>query len=1112
MYKKTTVWQCGLPHCFLKKLIIMKLSFILLIVTFFQANAMTFAQKVSMKVTKVPLKAVFYELSKQTGYNFVANANLSKKISTVSVDLHDVALEQVIEKCFEGIAVDVVLNEEHKTVFIREASRVKAENRQTTKKEVQQHNVVGTVRSADDQPMQGVSIGVQNKSVRAFTDENGKYSIPAGPNDILTFSFVGYAAQQQAVKGRSTIHIVLQPVEEEIDDVVVVGYGTQKKINLTGSVSMVERDRLARPVGQTSLALQGVASGVTVEPNHGRPGAGAGTIRIRGIGTLGNAAPLVLVDGVAMSLQDIDPNDIENVAILKDAAAAAIYGSRAANGVVLVTTRRGSSDKLSVNYNMYIGKEIPISLPKLVSGLDHMLLLNEANRNMGQNPTFSDELIEQYRQNSPSDLYSNTDWQKLTLTNNGIIQNHSIDVSGGSESIKVRAAFNYLSQNGIIPNTGYNRYSFRLNSDLKASEKVDFRVDLRGNDNFVYQPSVGAAQIFFLTNGRIPRNQEGLLSDGRYGQGWNGENPISLANDGGRIDERGYSINANFQGNWKPITGLNINLMYAPEFYFNYRKQFTRTIETYYGNGDLAYIYPTLSRLEERSDRTRDDNLRVLATYSTSLDEKHNIDVVAGFEQIQNGNYWFNASRDNFQLEDYQQLASGGPENQLNNGNAAEVGLQSYFGRVNYNFRNRYLFESNFRYDGSSRFAKGYKFGFFPSFSAGWVLSEEGFFSNLKDKINLLKVRGSWGRLGNQDIGNYPFLSSVDLARNYIFNEVAVGGSALAEMGNSLITWETAEMYNLALDIEFLNGFSFSGEYYVRDTRDILLTLPISGVIGRGAPFQNAGVVQNKGWDFDLKYRGKVGEFNYDVTAIFSDVKNKVVSLAGTGPYISAPTIRQEGYPIDSYYGYQSAGLFQSSEEVAQHATQFGGNVSPGDIKYVDQNGDGMIGADHDRVIIGSSIPRYTYSLNLNVSYKGIALNTFLQGVGKVNGYLYGRGIWAFNTGGTAYERHHDRWTPENPNASYPRLTFNYPNNEQHSDYWLLDASYLRLKNIQLSYTLPKTWIEKIKLNNLRLYAAGQNVFTKHKFPDGFDPEHSAAGNAQYPMMKNYTFGLTANF
>lgn len=962
-------------------------------------------------------------------------------------------------------------------------------------------------------PLVGASIHVVGTDIRVKAGENGTFTIPLKDKRVkLAISFVGYQDKTLFIAKDGPLHITLHAADATLEEVVVVGYGTQKKVNLTGSVSMVDRERLARPVGQTSLALQGVASGVTVVPNHGRPGAGAGTIRIRGIGTLGNAAPLVLVDGVAMSLQDIDPNDIENIAILKDAAASAIYGSRAANGVVLVTTRRGGLDKLSVNYNMYIGKETPLRLPKLVSGLDHMLLMNEANRNMGQNPTFSDELIARYEQNYPSDLYPNTDWQKLTLTNNGVLQNHSIDISGGGESIKSRASFNYLKQNGIIPNTGYERYSFRINSDLRASEKINFRIDLRGNDNFVYQPSVGAAQIFFLTNGRIPRNQEGLLSDGRYGQGWNGENPISLANDGGRIDERDYSVNANLQGNWNPIEGLDINLMYAPEFYFNYRKQFTKTIKTYYGNGDLAYVYPTLSRLEERSDRLRDDNLRILTTYKTSFLDRHNFNIMAGFEQIENQNNWFTASRDNFQLQEYQVLNSGGPENQLNNGNASEVGLQSYFGRINYNYANKYLFESNFRYDGSSRFARGYKFGFFPSFSAGWVISEERFFEDVRNKINLIKLRGSWGQLGNQDIGNYPFLSAVDLSRNYILNEVAVGGAALSQMGNSLITWETAEMYNIALDLGLTSGFSFSGEYYVRNTRDILLTLPISGVIGRDSPFQNAGVVQNKGWDIDLKYQGRTGQFSYDVTAMLSDVKNKVVSLAGTGPYISTNTIRQEGYPIDSYYGYKTAGLFQTAEEVNEHAKQFGGNVGPGDIKYVDQNQDGLISADHDRVIIGSSIPRYTYSFNFNVSYKGIGLNAFVQGVGKVNGYLYGRGIWAFNTGGTAYERHHDRWTPENPNASYPRLTFNYPNNEQHSNYWMLDGAYLRLKNIQLSYSLPKELIKQLKLNNLKLYAAGQNLFTKDRYPDGFDPEHSASGNAQYPMMKNYTFGLTANF
>src|SRR5690606_4042890 len=320
-------------------------------------------------------------------------------------------------------------------------------------------------------------------------------------------------------------------------------------------------------------------------------------------------------------------------------------------------------------------------------------------------------------------------------------------------------------------------------------------------------------------------------------------------NAGGRSDDRTYSMIMNFQGNWKPITGMNINLMYTPEFINNYTKSFTKTIETFYGDGRLAYVSPSLSKLTQGSTRTRDDNFRLLITYSKSFSDAHNLDVLGGFEQIERRTDWFNASRDNFELEDYPVLSSGSPANQLNNGSGSEFGLQSYFGRINYNYRQRYLFESNFRYDGSSRFAEGHRFGFFPSFSAGWVLSEEDFFDNLKDRIDLFKIRGSWGQLGNQDIGNYPFISSVDLNRNYIFNEVAVGGAGLTQLGNSIITWETAEMYNLGLDLSFLNAFSLSAEYYVRNTHDILLTLPIPGIIGLGAPFQNAGVVQNRGWD-----------------------------------------------------------------------------------------------------------------------------------------------------------------------------------------------------------------------------------------------------------------------
>jgi TonB-linked SusC/RagA family outer membrane protein len=738
-------------------------------------------------------------------------------------------------------------------------------------------------------------------------------------------------------------------------------------------------------------------------------------------------------------------------------------------------------------------------------------MLNQAKINMGQAINFSEEYIERYRQNYPSDIYPNTDWQDLTLTGNGLMHNNSIDVSGGSNVIKVRASLNHFEQNGLIPNTGYKRTSLRLNTDIKASEKLGFRLDIRGNNALVYEPGINANQIFYLMNGRVPANQEGLLSNGNYGQGWLGENSIAAANASGEAEERTYSAIINLQGDWKPVKGMNINLMYAPEFSSGFNKTFRRSYQTYYGNGDLAYTIPsTTNSLSQTSVRNVAHNVRALVTYGTTV-KNHDFKILGGYEQIESFGESFTARRENFLLQNYPVLNAGSLINQEATGSGAgEYGLISYFGRLNYSYDEKYLFEANLRYDGSSRFAEGNKFGLFPSFSAGWRISEEDFLSE-SSFIDNLKLRASWGRIGNQNIGNYPFASSVDLNRRYIFNEIAATGAAIMQLGNTDISWESTEMLNFGIDASFLNKFNITAEYYVRNTSDILLLLPIPNTVGLDAPYQNAGKVRNVGWDVSVGYSNRAGAFNYNVNFVLADVKNSITDLEGTGPYITGRNIRAEGHPIDAIYGYQTAGLFQSKDEVTSHATQFGGQVSAGDIKYIDQNKDGIINPD-DRVILGSSIPRYTYSLDLNASFKGFDIAAFFQGVGKTDGYLSGEGVWAFSGGGTAYSHHKNHWTPDNTGAYNPRLTFNDQNNIQVSDYWMLNGAYLRMKNLQIGYSLPKNVIGKNFIKNLRISLSGQNLLTIDKFLTGFDVETPEGGISRYPIVKVYSFGINANF
>lgn len=978
-----------------------------------------------------------------------------------------------------------------------------------------QQVITGTVTDrVSQEKLPGASITVKGGTGGVMTDVDGNFSISVNAKDaVLVVTYVGYEVTEVNVGGRSQVNVELSPNSSLMDDVVVVGYGTKKSVNLTGSVSTVgSQDINWKPVGQTSMALQGVSPGVTITQASGQPGADAGTIRIRGIGTLGTAgqAPLVLVDGIEMGLNNVDPNDIENISILKDAASSAIYGSRAANGVILVTTKRAKSGKIAVNYNGYVGNQSPISMPKLVSGLDHMLLMNEAKRNSGQAITFSEQYIEEYRKNSPSDLYPNTDWQALTLTGSGLTMNHSVDVAGGNDMIRSRASLATLKQEGLIPNTGYDRIQMRINSDLKVNDKLGFRLDVRGNSSYVYEPSASINNIFFFMNGRVPANQEGILSTGQYGQGWLGDNSIAQANASGLSKDRTYAAVINLQGDWKPVQGLNINVMFSPEISNGHTKTFRRTYNTYFGNGAFAYQNPsTTNFLSQGSSLSRNMNFRTLVTYFKGIG-KHSFDLLGGYEVISSYSESFNARRENYLLQDYEVLNAGSAINQQVTGSGgSEFGLVSYFGRVNYNFNDRYLFEGNLRYDGSSRFAKGNKFGLFPSFSLGWRLSEEQFLKEVS-WVDNLKLRASWGILGNQSIGNYPFSSTVNLNQPYLFNETSVSGAAITALGNSDISWESTEMFNVGLDATVLKKLTFTAEYFIRQTRDILLTLPIPYTVGLDAPYQNAGKVKNVGWELGASYADKIGQVGYNARLALSDVQNEIVSLEGTGPFISGRTIRQVGNPIDAFYGYQTAGLFGSDEEAAAATKQFG-TLKAGDVRYVDQNGDGVINPD-DRVVLGSNIPRYTYSLNLGFTFKGFDLTTFFQGVGKVDSYLDGGGIWAFDTGSTAYEHHKDRWTPENPNASYPRLTFNETNNYQISDYWMINGAYLRLKNIALGYSLPTSLVNKLKMKGIRVNVSGQNLLTFSNFIDGFDVETPMGGTGRYPIVKVYSAGLNVNF
>lgn len=1085
----------------------------LMLVFAISSGASQGAAKINLKGNNITLASLFKSVKKQTGLTVFYNNALLDDSQTISVDFKGAELNDVMTVALKGRGLEWVVK--NKYILLQKSVPVAQPQKDNALIPESRADVSGRVTDETDGPLPGVSVKIKGKSTGTSTDNDGRYRITANSGDILVFSYMGYTSQEIVFSTQSAINVKLQMANENLGEVVVVGYGTQQKVNLTGAVSQISgKDVAVRPVGQTSAALQGMAPGVTVRQSSGRPGGDAGTIRIRGVGTFVDPNPLVMIDGIEGSMNNIDPNLIESISILKDAASSSIYGSRAANGVILITTKRASADQIGVSYNNYLGWQNPTNMPDVVNAIDHMLLTNEAYVNTGRTPLYAASLIEQYSaQNGvASDAFPDTDWQKETLTGSGLQQSHFLNVQGGTNKVRLLGSFGLLDQKGVIQNSSFKRFTIRTNADIKFSEKLNARIDLQYVNAITTDPAAGSGEIFQWMNG-IPANQIGITQAGQWGVGWNGYNPISASVAGGTNRSRAPFGSINAVLNYKPLNWLEAEVAYSPKYALSTGKNYRIAIQSYLPNGTPSFLTPAMTMLTQNNSHSFFNNTRATVTAKKNFGS-HDLKFLVGASWEDYYNEWVNAYRDTFVLPAYDLLNAGSALNQQATGSAEEWALQSFFGRINYVFKGKYLLEVNARYDGSSRFAPDKRYGFFPSASAGWRISEESFMSGLKKVISEAKLRVSWGTLGNQNIGTYPSVTAISL-ESYTLGKQIVNTAALNSLANKNIVWESTEEKNIGLDLTLFDNLTITADYYRRRTSDILLQLNIpllGGFSQTGIPFQNAGVVDNNGWELGLGYKGKVKEFNYNVNLNVSDVRNTVVNMRGINQ--TGTTVNREGYSIGSLFGYVAEGLFQSDAEVAAHAKQFG-SVKAGDIKYRDQNGDGIIN-ELDKVVIGGTIPRFTYAANLAASYKGFDLAVLLQGVGKANGYLSGPGILPFNVGGaiggTIREDNKDRWTPDHPNAKFPRLAFGETNNEQVSTFYLKDASYLRLKNVQIGYTLPAKLSQKASIKRLRVFANGSNMASFDRFWDGYDVEAPVGGGNVYPQVKVYSFGLEASF
>ncbi len=1113
------IWNC---HALKKTFFIMRITLIVFLFCIMQSFALksyTQEARISLSVKEMKLEDILMQIENKSMYRFAYNKSEVNVDQSYSLNINNAEIDQILNQLFSQTGIRYKIIDRQIILTTSESSTNQ-----------QQKPVSGKVSDSQGNSLPGVSVVVKGTTTGVITDMDGKFTISKVPeNGVLQFSFVGMKMQEVIVSGKANLNVTLVEDAIGIEEVVAVGYGTQKRANLTGAVSTVSLPQMEkRTVAQTSLALQGQVPGITVTQRSGKPGGDGGIISVRGKTTLGNNDVLVLIDGVESNINSIDPRSIESISVLKDAASAAIYGNRAANGVILITTRRAEDGKAYVSYNSYVAKGVPTNVPKYVGAVDFMKYISIAKRAVGMTPEYSDEYISQYEKGvaAGDPNYPDVDWFDATATNNGLITNQFFTISQGTKEIKSLTQVGYMSQNGITENTNFKRYTLRSNNDYNITKDLSIRSDIAIVYSDAKEPSKLSSGYNFV--GRIPANQAAYLADGRYGPGWQGINPVAYYKDGGILRNTTPSGIMNFKATYTPVKGLELQGQFALNYWEGHTSNWDKRVQLYLNDGSPDPQTQAKSTLTESTYRSLRNLFVGHATYSKSFADAHNFKLMAGYQQETFWTKWHTGYREVFPFPDYPVLNAGGSDNQKSSGSASDYALQAVFGRLNYDFNGKYLFEANLRYDGSSRFSDGYRWGLFPSFSAGWRVSEEEFWSGLKDVVPNLKLRGSWGQLGNQNTlnGYYPAQSTVNIGTNYIFNKGITSGAAITTMANSIISWETTTMSNIAVEFNLLKKLDFTAEYYYRQTDDILLNLDIPLIIGLSAPAQNAGKLENKGWEVGVTYNDKFGDFNFSAMFNISDVKNKILDLKGVNE--TGLTVNREGYSMSSLYGYEADGYIvpedYDSDGKYKGATQIG-NFGPGDIKYKDQptvdtngdgvpdTGDGVINTS-DGVIIGSTIPRYTFGLNLFGEYKGFDLNLLFQGVGKADGYVWGHSIGSFYEGGSMPEIGKDYWTPENRNAKFPRLAFNNSNNQQNSSFWVKDAAYLRLKNVQLGYTIPKNLTSKIGISNLRFYVSTDNVFTATKFWKYFDVEAPILSGYSnfYPIMRTTTIGIDLRF
>jgi TonB-linked SusC/RagA family outer membrane protein len=1008
----------------------------------------------------------------------------------------------------------------------------------------QVRRITGTIFDVAGKPIIGVNVVEKGTTNGDITDVDGKFTLSVSENAVLQVSFTGYLSQETTVGNQTTLRITLIEDFKVLEEVVVIGYGTQKKVNLIGSVVSVDMSKMtdSRPITSLSAGLAGLAAGVTVtSTSGGQPGNDGATIRVRGQGTTNNSDPLVVIDGVAGgNINDLNPQDVESISILKDAASSSIYGSRAANGVILITTKKGHLGVSKINYHGYLSSEnLAHKIPYVTNYADYMELINEGLENSNQAKPFSQEKINEWRNAGDSDplKYPNTDWQDF-LYKQAWMQNHALSISGGMDKLRYFVSGNYLKNPGIMENSGYQRFSARANLD--ADVKPWFKLGVnssgyRGVGDIGYGVSSTSSPMGYMNQtspGWLYRHPDGRFGGGNNAEeGANGNNVLAaMASANGNITTN--KIVAQFSGKLTPLAGLSIEGSYTYDFTNRFTYQHSSDpfeLINFYDNSVRFVVTPRTSITNSDYKWTR-NQMDAVVRYETNVKDL-NIQAMVGANDETYRYEWFSASKYDLTAKELTVL-NAATTDAAATGEYTNWAMHSFFSRVGLNWADKYLLEANLRMDWSSRFAPGKtRRGVFPSVSAGWRINEEDFMQDIS-WLNSLKIRASYGALGNNAMGgdrdndgNYSYLPLYS-SQNYVPNNTVQVGWAQTALSNSAITWETTYVNNLGIDFGLLKSrLNGSADFFVKTTKNILIDLPAPMVHGTASiPRTNAGEVRNTGVDLTLSWNDKVGDVRYFVEGNFGYVKNKLTKFRGETSSISGTNMLLEGKPINIQYVMKVDRLVETDEDLAyiqslvdKNPNYFRTYLRPekGDFLYADTNGDGDLTAD-DRIMIGNGTnPTVTYGARLGASWKGIDFSCLLQGIAGYRVYFsawetasyFSNVVVGHQINKTVAD---GRWYEGRPDkATFPKLRQNADGrNTTPSDFWMVDRSYFRVKNVQLGYTVPKTISQKVLMENIRFYVSVDNALTFTKFP-GLDPER---GDIGYPSFRITSLGINLTF